>query len=361
MIWNDTSKKLALQRLTRGSAKAAGHGDGSLCIAGSNHIPDMCGGGAVMHSAALMDTSFVDDPPKHSAFDSGSTQCKPASRRDKHVGTGTPAIGCGFMCGGRKEQEYGRAGKVATNRSRPQPWRATRMMGLMLRAGAHQAESAASSLVSLPPQRKRVGSRGAPASSREGSSVAGSRGSADKLSAMLPEGTHLVSRAGESQVAKAHRLEEDDTVDNAQIVNGVLIEQPVDGSCLFHSIAWGLKDATTGQALRRQMVDFIRENPSYKIADTTIREWVQLTTGKNVHQYTQRLSQSSTWGGALELALAAKLKVVNIHVYKSCQGGYRCIATFDMPQAVYVVNIVYSTDPCKHYDALFISEDMQIA
>jgi len=142
---------------------------------------------------------------------------------------------------------------------------------------------------------------------------------------------------------------------SSQLVVGRIVAQPADGSCLFHSIAYGLNNGTTGAKLRKEIAAFIRQHPTYKIADTSIAEWVKFATGQNVHVYARQLGQTRTWGGALEMALAGKLKLVNIHVYEhNSQGGFRCITTFRIPEATHTVHMVYHTLPYKHYDALVI-------
>lgn len=145
-------------------------------------------------------------------------------------------------------------------------------------------------------------------------------------------------------------------VSASTLVFGRVVAQPADGSCLFHSIAYGLNNGTTGDELRKQIAAFIRQYPKEKIADTTVEDWVKFATGQSIHGYAQRLGQPRTWGGALELALSAKLIQVNIHVYeRRLQGGFNCITTFHIPEATYTVHIVYRTFPCKHYDALVIN------
>lgn len=49
-----------------------------------------------------------------------------------------------------------------------------------------------------------------------------------------------------------------------------IIRQPGDGSCLFHSLCFGLKDGTTAAALRTKIAKFIRENPDYEISGTAL-------------------------------------------------------------------------------------------
>lgn len=395
MIWTGASKKQVLHHRTPTCTKPAKHRDGSFCIAGSNHIPDMCGGGAVMNCAELVDSTFVYVPPKDRDHCDNSAQCEPARGTYQHVSTSTPTASCSpsarpgpgskDICKEPKHALPTTAKKVAANSSRFKAQ--TQIIGMMLRVATKQAASVTRMLGEIRRRRKRVVCRAKEANSHISNS-AGRRGSANKLSQSVPnagerQATNVSRTSGNLPqkkktptrpaaatsgsagsrpgVGSPYTAAKDNAVHSSQIIKGVLVEQPADGSCLFHSIAFGLNDGTTGPSLRRQLVAFMGQNQLYRIADTTIKEWVQMTSGKSVPQYIQRLSQSNTWGGALELALAAKLKGVNIHVHKRCGDGYRCIATFDMPEAVRTVNIVYRTVPCKHYDALSVSKQMKCA
>mmetsp|Transcript_143254 Transcript_143254/g.445282 ORF Transcript_143254/g.445282 Transcript_143254/m.445282 type:complete len:371 (-) Transcript_143254:287-1399(-) len=140
----------------------------------------------------------------------------------------------------------------------------------------------------------------------------------------------------------------------ARLADGIVVKQPEDGSCLFHSIAFGLGDRTSGSMLRKQIVAFIVAHPSLKIANTTIREWIRMTSGKSPEAYTKEMTYRGTWGGALELAVAARIKGVNIDVYERFEGRFRCITTFKESPAGRTVNLLYSTEPCRHYDALLL-------
>lgn len=145
---------------------------------------------------------------------------------------------------------------------------------------------------------------------------------------------------------------------NELIVDGVLIRQPEDGSCLFHSIAYGLGDGAEAGALRAQIAECIGEKPTLQIAKTTIEEWVRLTAGTTTATYTQELSLQSTWGGALEMAVAAQIKGINIDVYERCHHDqFRRISSFATADTTRTVNVVYRTKPCRHYDALRIIPD----
>eukprot|EP00930_Biecheleria_cincta_P031591 TRINITY_DN21929_c0_g1_i1.p1 TRINITY_DN21929_c0_g1~~TRINITY_DN21929_c0_g1_i1.p1 ORF type:complete len:381 (+),score=65.05 TRINITY_DN21929_c0_g1_i1:90-1232(+) len=142
-------------------------------------------------------------------------------------------------------------------------------------------------------------------------------------------------------------------------IEGVVIKQPEDGSCLFHSIAYGLKDGTSGEELRKQVAEVIEDEPSLKIANTSVGEWVTMSTGKSHSSHARELYRGDIWGGALELAVAAKIRGVNIHVFEQCAGGFHCITAFNEPTARHTVNVVYRTEPCRHYDALCLDTELK--
>ncbi|CAJ1426400.1 unnamed protein product [Effrenium voratum] len=125
-----------------------------------------------------------------------------------------------------------------------------------------------------------------------------------------------------------------------------------DGSCLFHSLAFGLADGTRGEELRRQIAKVIREKPSLQVADVKISDWLSWSC-EDPAGYVQALAKSA-WGGGLEMAVASKIRKVNVNVYEEAEGRFRCIAEFTEPLAKRTVHLVYRTQPCAHYDALQI-------
>lgn len=144
------------------------------------------------------------------------------------------------------------------------------------------------------------------------------------------------------------------------IVSGVLVEQPKDGSCLFHSVAYGLRrDKVCSAELRIDIAAFIAAHPSEKIADTTIEDWVRMATGKNHQSYAKSLADPDTWGGDLELAVATRIMDININVFEpqEADGHYCCIASFGRPDRTELgstVSVVYHAEPWRHYDALVV-------
>eukprot|EP00928_Gymnodinium_smaydae_P057385 TRINITY_DN40631_c0_g1_i1.p1 TRINITY_DN40631_c0_g1~~TRINITY_DN40631_c0_g1_i1.p1 ORF type:complete len:513 (-),score=91.08 TRINITY_DN40631_c0_g1_i1:259-1797(-) len=140
------------------------------------------------------------------------------------------------------------------------------------------------------------------------------------------------------------------SVDDAPVIkNARVVRQPGDGSCLFHSLSYGLSDHSTGQSLRREICDFIMKNPNIEIGDNSLKDWVQYDGGGDVQAYARQMSGSS-WGGGIEMAALTKMKNVNVHVYEACKGGYRRISAFESPGARKVINVLYQGR--AHYDAL---------
>ena len=62
----------------------------------------------------------------------------------------------------------------------------------------------------------------------------------------------------------------------ALIYGGKVVRQPGDGSCLFHSISYGLRDGSDANSLRAEICQFIQRNPEYKISETPLSDWVKV-------------------------------------------------------------------------------------
>jgi len=130
-----------------------------------------------------------------------------------------------------------------------------------------------------------------------------------------------------------------------------VIRQPGDGSCLFHSLSYGL-GGTDGSSLRREICSFISKNPEIDIGPNTLKEWVQYESNSSVSSYASSMSGGS-WGGAIEMAALTRMKGVSVHVYEKCSEGYKRISSFDGPrESCKVVNVLYQGR--MHYDALVL-------
>lgn len=152
-----------------------------------------------------------------------------------------------------------------------------------------------------------------------------------------------------------------DTRSAPQVVREAqVISQPGDGSCLFHSLAYGLGGVIGASQLRAEIADYIAANADTKVAGNPLRDWVLWDSGAEVAAYAETMRTGSRWGGALELAVCAKAKAVEVHVYERGGGGFVCISVFQAEDsqpsshactsALRVVNVVYGGR--VHYDAL---------
>ena len=149
--------------------------------------------------------------------------------------------------------------------------------------------------------------------------------------------------------------------------------QPGDGSCLFHSIAWGLarcgRLASGGggaHQLRHNISKFWLNHPDMKISDTPVSEWVKWDSGLALSKYCQRMARGGIWGGGIELAGCSLLMKANVHVWEklpgSGGGGVKRISCFDylktgqynQKEAIPTIHVLYRGG--IHYDALVVDE-----
>jgi hypothetical protein len=132
-----------------------------------------------------------------------------------------------------------------------------------------------------------------------------------------------------------------------------VIRQPGDGSCLFHSLNYGLGGGGTAGGLRREIAEFLQHNPGLQIAGDTLEEWVRWDSNNSVRDYARRIAVSG-WGGGIEMACCALMKNVNVHVYETSRSfgasEYKRISCFDSPNATKTIHVLYQGG--VHYDAL---------
>jgi len=139
---------------------------------------------------------------------------------------------------------------------------------------------------------------------------------------------------------------------NYVLRNARVISQPGDGSCLYHSISFGLGQRNGAHMLRRELASFLQQNPKLEIAGDTLEEWVRWDSNSSVNEYARRQAVSG-WGGGIEMACCSCLKGVNIHVYESMgrySSDFKRISCFDNPNADKTVHVLYQGG--LHYDAL---------
>lgn len=135
---------------------------------------------------------------------------------------------------------------------------------------------------------------------------------------------------------------------NFKVRHAKVVPQPGDGSCLFHSMSYGL-GGTTAQLLRREIANFIHQNPDLNIADSPMSDWVQWDSQCSVGIYARRMAMSG-WGGGIEMAACSRLKHVNVHVYEKRFTGFKRISCFNVPEATKTIHVLYQGG--VHFDAL---------
>lgn len=132
-----------------------------------------------------------------------------------------------------------------------------------------------------------------------------------------------------------------------------IIPQAGDGSCLFHSMSYGIKDGSDASSLRRDICAYIQEHPQTPICKTPLSDWVKWDSGVTCADYARRM-KSGAWGGGIEMACMSHLKGCNVHVYESSKlGGFKRISAFDhpfKPEVRKIVRVLYRGG--VHYDAL---------
>ena len=149
-----------------------------------------------------------------------------------------------------------------------------------------------------------------------------------------------------------------------------VVRQPGDGSCLFHSLAYGLRlrspaaagdrqrSAATGdaRALRQELEAWIGRHPAATIGGTALADWVAWDSSATVQAYSARMASGSDWGGAIEIAVCARLRGREVHVYEQTTGGgFARISRFRLEGAAAQgrpVSVLYG-GRC-HYDAIEI-------
>jgi hypothetical protein len=85
-----------------------------------------------------------------------------------------------------------------------------------------------------------------------------------------------------------------------------VVRQPGDGSCLFHSMSYGLQKNSNAAKLRAEICQFIQNNPDLKISDTPLADWVKWDSNSSVSEYARKMSRGS-WGGGIEMACVSQV------------------------------------------------------
>ncbi|CAK0890792.1 unnamed protein product [Prorocentrum cordatum] len=140
------------------------------------------------------------------------------------------------------------------------------------------------------------------------------------------------------------------------VKSGRVWRQPGDGSCLFHSLCFGLNSGgqqgrLRAMQLRRELAEYLQRHPKAEISGNTLEEWVKWDANSTVQGYGRRMATGSGWGGGIEMAVCSLLKKVNVHVYERRRSGsFERISCFDCPEPTKrTINVIYQGG--VHYDA----------
>ena len=95
----------------------------------------------------------------------------------------------------------------------------------------------------------------------------------------------------------------------------VVTDVPGDGTCLFHAIAFSLKNSKfCGGNLRDIVANVIERHPDALLHGVSIETWIQWESNCTTLVYAKKL-RSGMWGGALEMTILASLLNVDMFVY----------------------------------------------
>ena len=143
--------------------------------------------------------------------------------------------------------------------------------------------------------------------------------------------------------------------------NGTVRPQPPDGSCLFHSLCFGLSRIaaarnvpTSTDGLRSNLARWVGTHASLLLVDTPLSSWVQWDSGLSTEAYASRMERSG-WGGGIEIAACSHLFAVNIWVYEERRGGgFERISSFGTFVLERTLHVLYKGR--NHYDVLLPDE-----
>ena len=135
---------------------------------------------------------------------------------------------------------------------------------------------------------------------------------------------------------------------------------PGDGSCLFHSLVYGLGEGEARQ-LRREIAKYIVRNQDLEIAESPLSDWISWAGHRSVAAYADQIARGA-WGGGIEMAVCSRLKKVNVHVFEKGggfwnRGGFKRISCFDVPGARKTITVLYGGR--VHYDYLTVTKKKQ--
>lgn len=131
------------------------------------------------------------------------------------------------------------------------------------------------------------------------------------------------------------------------------VSVPGDGSCLFHSLGKHL--GTDAATLRAKVVTVLKRLPSLDMNGVPLSEWTQWYADMPIERYAAHIARPNVWGGALEMAILARVFQRPIEVYEPTDHNTACrkISEFEITQraAGPTMRLLYTGR--SHYMPLF--------
>ena len=149
-----------------------------------------------------------------------------------------------------------------------------------------------------------------------------------------------------------------ETIEDFTLPDTVHIEPQLgDGNCLFHAMAYTLRNLRTkditGEQLRIEVADFIEQNPDLVINNKTIQDWVTELNETEIQEgtYVQHL-RNKLYGGTLEMQVVAYKYFLQFMVFLKDPGQYRCIFSTKPSNDCKAYFLYRGTGKLAHYDVL---------
>ena len=137
---------------------------------------------------------------------------------------------------------------------------------------------------------------------------------------------------------------------------GVVEKQPGDGSCLYHSLDFGVKALGLRSSgsfnLRQFLAAWVKRNGGVVFNGQSIQTWLQAELGSSmtVAQYAQRQSRVG-WGGSLEILSFVLSKNMNVWIWVPIgRGRFRRTTCFQVQDRASVGRIDLCLTNAVHYD-----------
>ena len=136
-----------------------------------------------------------------------------------------------------------------------------------------------------------------------------------------------------------------------------IVPQPGDGNCLFHAMAYTLRNSKahdiTGEQLRIEVADFIEQNPELVINHKSIQDRIAELNDTEIQKgsYVQHL-RNDLYGGTLEMQVVAHKYFLQLMVFSKGPGQYRCIFSTEPSNECKGYLLYKGTGRLAHYDVL---------